>query len=91
VLESDLYRRLAYSWHTFTPELAEALQLTDEARERIATEQPSKVTFEIEPLGDLVKLTVVHDGSSPAVSSPRWSARAGRASSPASRPCSRPE
>jgi uncharacterized protein YndB with AHSA1/START domain len=47
VLESDPYRRLAYSWHTFTPELAEALQLTDEARERIAAEQRSKVTFEI--------------------------------------------
>lgn len=65
VLESDPYRRLAYSWHTFTAELAEALQLTDEARERIAAEQRSKVAFEIESLGDLVKLTVVHDGFEP--------------------------
>jgi uncharacterized protein YndB with AHSA1/START domain/DNA-binding transcriptional ArsR family regulator len=62
VLESDPYRRLAYTWHSFTPELAEILELTEEARERIAAEQRSKVTFELEPLGELVKLTVVHDG-----------------------------
>jgi uncharacterized protein YndB with AHSA1/START domain/DNA-binding transcriptional ArsR family regulator len=62
VLESDPYRRLAYTWHTLTPELAETLELTEEARERIAAEQRSKVTFELEPLGELVKLTVVHDG-----------------------------
>lgn len=62
VLESDPYRRLAYTWHTFTPELAESLELTADARERIGAEQRSKVTFELEPLGELVKLTVVHDG-----------------------------
>jgi uncharacterized protein YndB with AHSA1/START domain len=62
VLESDPHRRLAYTWHTITPELADFLELTEEARERIAAEQRSKVTFDIEPLGELVKLTVVHDG-----------------------------
>ena len=62
VLESDPYRRLSYSWHTFTPELATALDVTDESRDRIAAESRSKVTFDIEPLGELVKLTVVHDG-----------------------------
>ncbi len=61
VLESEPYRRLSYTWHTFTPELADALELTEEARERIATEQRSRVTFHIEPFGDLVKLTVVHE------------------------------
>jgi uncharacterized protein YndB with AHSA1/START domain/DNA-binding transcriptional ArsR family regulator len=65
VLESVPYRRLAYSWHSFTPELAESLHLTDEARERIAAEKRSKVTFAIEPLGEVVKLTVVHDGFEP--------------------------
>jgi DNA-binding transcriptional ArsR family regulator/uncharacterized protein YndB with AHSA1/START domain len=65
VLESDPYRRLSYSWHTVTPELAESLGLTDEARERLVAEQRSKVTFEIEPLGELVKLTIVHDGFEP--------------------------
>ena len=62
VLESDPPRRLSYSWHTPTPELLDVLELTDEARERLAAERRSKVTFEIEPLGQLVKLTVVHDG-----------------------------
>jgi uncharacterized protein YndB with AHSA1/START domain/DNA-binding transcriptional ArsR family regulator len=65
VLESDPYRRLAYTWHAMTPELAETLELTEEARERIVAEQRSKVTFELEPLGELVKLTVVHDGFEP--------------------------
>jgi uncharacterized protein YndB with AHSA1/START domain/DNA-binding transcriptional ArsR family regulator len=65
VLESEPYRRLSYSWHTFTPELADSIGLTDEARARIAAEARSKVTFEIEPLGELVKLTVVHDGFEP--------------------------
>jgi uncharacterized protein YndB with AHSA1/START domain/DNA-binding transcriptional ArsR family regulator len=65
VLESDPYRRLSYSWHTFTPELAEALDVTDEARGRLAAEARSKVTFDLEALGDVVKLTVVHDGFEP--------------------------
>jgi uncharacterized protein YndB with AHSA1/START domain len=65
VLESKPFRRLSYRWHSFTPELAEALDLSDEARERIAAEQRSRVTFDIEPLGDLVRLTVVHDGFEP--------------------------
>ena len=62
VVESDPYRRLSYTWHTFTPELADALDFSDETRERLATEPRSTVTFEIEALGDdQVKLTVVHD------------------------------
>jgi DNA-binding transcriptional ArsR family regulator/uncharacterized protein YndB with AHSA1/START domain len=65
VLESDPYRRLSYTWHTFTTEVAENLELTEEERERIAAEQRSKVTFELEPLGELVKLTVVHTGFEP--------------------------
>jgi uncharacterized protein YndB with AHSA1/START domain/DNA-binding transcriptional ArsR family regulator len=62
VLESEPHRRLSFTWHTVTPELAGFLDLTEEARERLAAERRSKVTFEIEPLGELVKLTVVHDG-----------------------------
>ena len=66
VLESDPYRRLSYTWHTFTPELADALDFNDETRARLATEPRSTVTFDIEPLGDdQVKLTVVHDGLEP--------------------------
>jgi uncharacterized protein YndB with AHSA1/START domain/DNA-binding transcriptional ArsR family regulator len=65
VLEAEPYSRLSYSWHTFTPELGDALDLTDEARERITAEPRSRVTFELEPLGELVKLTVLHDGFEP--------------------------
>jgi uncharacterized protein YndB with AHSA1/START domain len=65
VLESEPYRRLSYTWHSFPPELAASLDLTEEARERIVAEQRSKVTFDIEPAGEVVKLTVVHDGFEP--------------------------
>ncbi|MGH3610065.1 MAG: ArsR/SmtB family transcription factor, partial [Pseudonocardiaceae bacterium] len=65
VLESEPYRRLSYTWHTFTPEWAESLDLTHDARERLGAERRSKVTFEIEPLGDQVKLTVTHDDLEP--------------------------
>jgi uncharacterized protein YndB with AHSA1/START domain/DNA-binding MarR family transcriptional regulator len=62
VVEADPPRRLSYRWHTLTPELSEKLGLTDEATERLSTEGRSRVTFEIEQLDELVKLTVVHDG-----------------------------
>ena len=65
VLESEPFTRLSYTWHTFTQEFAEALDLTDEVRERVAAEPRSKVTFEIEELGDRVKLTVLHDTADP--------------------------
>jgi uncharacterized protein YndB with AHSA1/START domain/DNA-binding transcriptional ArsR family regulator len=65
VLESQPPRRLSYSWHTPTPELLDVLELTEDARDRLASETRSRVTFEIEPLGELVKLTVVHDGFEP--------------------------
>ena len=62
VLESEPYRRLSYTWHTFSPELSDALDLADETRARVAAERRSKATFEIEPFGERVKLTVIHDG-----------------------------
>jgi len=66
VLEAEPYRRLSYTWHTVTPEWADALGLTDDARGRLAAEPRSTVTFDIEPLDDeQVKLTVVHDGLEP--------------------------
>jgi uncharacterized protein YndB with AHSA1/START domain/DNA-binding transcriptional ArsR family regulator len=66
VLEAEPYRRLSYSWHTFTPELADALDVAEEKQARIAAEQRSKVTFEIEEVDEIVKLTVLHDGFEPA-------------------------
>ncbi|WP_314174768.1 ArsR/SmtB family transcription factor [Streptomyces winkii] len=65
VLESEPCRRLSYTWHTFTPEWAEAAGVSREVLGKIAEERRSKVTFEIEPLGELVKLTVVHDDFEP--------------------------
>jgi DNA-binding transcriptional ArsR family regulator/uncharacterized protein YndB with AHSA1/START domain len=62
VLESEPYRRLSYTWHTFTPEWAAAYGVSDEHLATIAAERRSKVTFDIEPVGEMVKLTVVHDG-----------------------------
>jgi uncharacterized protein YndB with AHSA1/START domain len=46
VLTFDPPRRLAYSWDSCAPDIKE---------------RPSRVTFDIEPLGNAVKLTVVHD------------------------------
>ena len=65
VVESEPFRRLSYTWHTFTPEWAATLDLTDDARDRLAAEPRSKVTFEIEPLGEQVRLTVIHDDLAP--------------------------
>jgi uncharacterized protein YndB with AHSA1/START domain/DNA-binding transcriptional ArsR family regulator len=65
VLESEPFRRLSYTWHTFTPEWAKSAGVSDDVLARISAERRSKVTFEIEPLGQMVKLTVVHDGFDP--------------------------
>jgi uncharacterized protein YndB with AHSA1/START domain len=66
VLESEPYRRLSYTWHTFTPELSDSFGLTDDARGRLAREPRSKVSFEIEPLdAEQVRLTVIHDDLEP--------------------------
>jgi uncharacterized protein YndB with AHSA1/START domain/DNA-binding transcriptional ArsR family regulator len=65
VLEAEPYRRLAYSWHTFTPEWARAFEFSDEFLARVGSEPRSKVTFDIESLGEKVRLTVMHDGFEP--------------------------
>ena len=65
VLESDPYRRLAYTWHTFTPELNERAQFGDELFAKLSSERRSRVAFDIEPAGEAVKLTVVHDDFEP--------------------------
>ena len=65
VLEADPYRRLSYTWHTFTPEWARAYDVSDEYLAKASAEPRSKVTFEIKPDGDHVRLTVVHDGFEP--------------------------
>lgn len=65
VLESEPHRRLAYAWHTFTPEWARANGVSDEVLTEVTNERRSKVTFDIEPQGQMVKLTVVHSDFEP--------------------------
>jgi DNA-binding transcriptional ArsR family regulator len=65
VLESDPYRRLSYTWHTMTPELAEKFGWDEDFAAKLAGEPRSKVTFDIEPVTQGVKLTVIHDGFEP--------------------------
>ncbi len=65
VLESEPYRRLAYTWLTITPEFAQIAGFSDEDFARAANERRSQVTFELEPVGQSVKLTVIHDGFDP--------------------------
>jgi uncharacterized protein YndB with AHSA1/START domain/DNA-binding transcriptional ArsR family regulator len=65
VLESEPGRRLSYTWHTFTPAWAEAAGVSTDVLATITRERRSKVTFDIEPVGALVKLTVRHDGFEP--------------------------
>jgi uncharacterized protein YndB with AHSA1/START domain len=52
VLECEPCRRLSYSWHV-------------EYHEVFRREKPSRVTFELEPMGNEVKLTVTHDQFEP--------------------------
>ncbi|OXM67667.1 ArsR/SmtB family transcription factor [Amycolatopsis vastitatis] len=65
VLESDPYRRLSYTWHTFTPEWAEGAGVDGGTLAKLQRESRTKVTFTLEPHGEMVKLTVVHDGFDP--------------------------
>jgi uncharacterized protein YndB with AHSA1/START domain len=62
ILESDSASRLAYTWHTFTPEWASAHGYTEEDRLKFANEARSKVAFDIDKSNGVVRLTVVHDG-----------------------------
>jgi DNA-binding transcriptional ArsR family regulator/uncharacterized protein YndB with AHSA1/START domain len=66
VVEAEPYTRLSYTWHTFTPEWARAVEIDEERRARMAAERRSKVTFEIEAIdGEQVRLTVIHDDLEP--------------------------
>lgn len=65
ILESEPYRRLAFTFHTFVPELM-TLGLAEDVVKKAASERRSKVSFDIEPADDSqVKLTVIHDDFPP--------------------------
>ena len=63
VLEADPPCRLSYTWHAISPEWNTSL--SEERCRRAAAEPLSRVTFALEPQGELVKLTVVHDRFEP--------------------------
>ena len=65
VLESEPYRRLSYSWHTYQWEWHEMFGWTEEQFAQLVKEKRAKVTFDIEPAGSSVKLTVTHDDFEP--------------------------
>jgi DNA-binding transcriptional ArsR family regulator/uncharacterized protein YndB with AHSA1/START domain len=64
ILESEPYRRLAFTFHTFVPELT-SVGLGEDVIAKAASERRSRVSFDIEPEGDMVKLTVIHDDFEP--------------------------
>jgi len=65
VLASDPPRRLSYTWHTLSPEFFQAYPDEAETMARAAHERQSRVTFDIDPMGEPVKLTVTHDDFEP--------------------------
>jgi DNA-binding transcriptional ArsR family regulator/uncharacterized protein YndB with AHSA1/START domain len=65
VLEADPFRRLAYTWHTFTPEWAAAWKMDPALAETWSRERRSSVSFELDEEAPLVKLTVVHGDFDP--------------------------
>jgi uncharacterized protein YndB with AHSA1/START domain len=66
ILESDPYHRLAYTWHTFTPEWTAKVGMDEATADAWRAEPRSKVAYDIEDVGHgVVKLTVVQDGFEP--------------------------
>ena len=65
VLEADPNRKLAYTWQSITAEFAKAVGFSDEVFAQVAREPRSKVTFTLDQVGEVVRLTVVHDGFEP--------------------------
>jgi uncharacterized protein YndB with AHSA1/START domain/DNA-binding transcriptional ArsR family regulator len=62
VLESEPPHRLSYSWHNYQPKHAKLFGWSAAKLAELQREKRSKVTFEVEPVGSAVKLTVRHDG-----------------------------
>jgi uncharacterized protein YndB with AHSA1/START domain len=66
ILESDPGRRLAYNWHTFTPDWAREVGMDEATADAWRAEPRSRVAFDIEETGNgVVKLTVTHDRFEP--------------------------
>ena len=65
VLVAEPPHRLAFTWHTITPEFGAAVGGDEAEVAAMAAEERSQVAFEIEQAGAMVKLTVHHTGFQP--------------------------
>ncbi|NUR98246.1 MAG: metalloregulator ArsR/SmtB family transcription factor [Kribbellaceae bacterium] len=65
VVEHTPYTRLSYTWHHITKEFADSVGFSDELYEQTSREPLSTAVFELEPVDDQVKLTVIHTGFEP--------------------------
>lgn len=65
VVEYTPYTRLSYAWHQITPEFAQSVGLDQATYERTSQEPLSTATFELEPVDDQVRLTLIHSGFEP--------------------------
>jgi uncharacterized protein YndB with AHSA1/START domain len=63
IVESEPFRRLAFRWHTFTPDWAASVGMDEATAAAWRAEPRSTVSFDIEPDDKgVAKLTVTHDG-----------------------------
>jgi uncharacterized protein YndB with AHSA1/START domain/DNA-binding transcriptional ArsR family regulator len=76
VLEAEPHRRLSYSWHTAQPAHAKLFGWSEARLAELQREPRSRASFDLEPAGSAVKLTVTHDGFAPG--SPMLEAVSGR-------------
>lgn len=60
VLEAAAPRRLAYTWHAFTPEWAAASGVDEATRAAFAAEPRSRVAFDLEPVRGSTRLSLTH-------------------------------
>jgi uncharacterized protein YndB with AHSA1/START domain/DNA-binding transcriptional ArsR family regulator len=76
VVEAEPYARLSYTWPPPQQHHADLFGWSPERLAELQREPRSRVRFELEPTGDRVKLTVVHEGFAPG--SPLLEAVSGR-------------
>jgi len=66
ILASEPYRRLAYTWHTFTPEWCAKVGMDETTANAWRSGPRSKVAYDLEDVQhEVTKLTVLHDGFQP--------------------------
>lgn len=62
VVAADKPHRLSYTWHSVTEEFGQAIEADPQEIADMAAEKRSVASFELEPTGEVVKLTLTHSG-----------------------------